>query len=604
MLVKLSLSGIKSRFKDYLVLFSGLVMAAAIFYMFEALATNRSFIKANATFSVAPFVFQFGSVLLAIITLVYILYANSFLLSMRKHDYGLFMMLGAKAGKLGQLIFLETLVIGTLSVVVGLLAGWGLTAVVGHLLIQRLDATAAHFNALYWPAILITVIFFIVLFILMALINQRTLRKTPVLKLLKSTAQPTHVAVKPIRTVVKMIGGFVSLAIGYFVMHQIGVFQLAGIGIALVTIVLGTYLIFSSLFTWLLNRLQRREKFTSRGLNNFILAQLNFRIADYNRMLSMVALLFALALGAITTGMGFQKNIQTYTESAPYDVVLHNPTAETKKAAQKIDTKRSSQYTFKVKKQQVYFVREQFDQAPLYVQKNWRKDQIIPKYQLMSGKEMTMAEAPSWQVSLRDLLLPRDFQKDIKLVDQAEFDQLSGQSHTVKAIVSTDFFANLDAIKKTTQLDQKQNHSPANYAIGSTKYDFYQIMNSVLSGLEFMGFFLGIAFLAMLASCLMFKILSGAASDRVRYRMLDKIGARQRLLRQAIAKEIGVLFILPGIMGIIHVLFGLQMFTVTKLLPEAYHDLWLPFLIFLVLYGLYYVLTVKLYQKIVLTKEP
>lgn len=46
MLVKLSLSGIKSRFKDYLVLFSGLVMAAAIFYMFEALATNRSFIKA------------------------------------------------------------------------------------------------------------------------------------------------------------------------------------------------------------------------------------------------------------------------------------------------------------------------------------------------------------------------------------------------------------------------------------------------------------------------------------------------------------------------------------------------------------------------------
>lgn len=41
MLWKLSLTGIKGRFKDYLVLFSGLIMSSAIFYMFEALATNK-----------------------------------------------------------------------------------------------------------------------------------------------------------------------------------------------------------------------------------------------------------------------------------------------------------------------------------------------------------------------------------------------------------------------------------------------------------------------------------------------------------------------------------------------------------------------------------
>ncbi|MBK5514820.1 hypothetical protein JFT70_07070 [Bacillus sp. TH11] len=46
----------------------------------------------------------------------------------------------------------------------------------------------------------------------------------------------------------------------------------------------------------------------------------------------------------------------------------------------------------------------------------------------------------------------------------------------------------------------------------------------------FMGFFLGIAFLAMMASCLMFKILSGASKDIMRYQMLRKIGVRQELL--------------------------------------------------------------------------
>ena len=43
-----------------------------------------------------------------------------------------------------------------------------------------------------------------------------------------------------------------------------------------------------------------------------------------------------------------------------------------------------------------------------------------------------------------------------------------------------------------------------------------------MSGTMFMGFFLGIAFLAMMASSLMFKILTGASRDVRRYEMLRK----------------------------------------------------------------------------------
>jgi putative ABC transport system permease protein len=119
-------------------------------------------------------------------------------------------------------------------------------------------------------------------------------------------------------------------------------------------------------------------------------------------------------------------------------------------------------------------------------------------------------------------------------------------------------------------------------------------------GFEFMGFFLGIAFLAMLASCLMFKILSGAASDQIRYQMLNKIGTRQSVLRRSIVKEIFVLFILPAIVGVVHVLFGLQMFKL--LMVDPYDQLWLPFTIFGLLYMIYYVITVLLYEHIVLPK--
>ncbi len=48
MLSKLALGGLKNRFRDYAVLFSGLVIASAVFYMFMALATNTSFLKKNS----------------------------------------------------------------------------------------------------------------------------------------------------------------------------------------------------------------------------------------------------------------------------------------------------------------------------------------------------------------------------------------------------------------------------------------------------------------------------------------------------------------------------------------------------------------------------
>ncbi|MFT8386209.1 MAG: FtsX-like permease family protein [Lentilactobacillus hilgardii] len=115
MLLKISLSGVKSRWKDYCVLFSGIIMASAIFYMFEAIALNKKFVSSTTVGQNARAVFILGSVLLIVITLVYVFYANNFLMSMRKHDYGLFMMLGAKRSKISKLISFETLIVGAAS---------------------------------------------------------------------------------------------------------------------------------------------------------------------------------------------------------------------------------------------------------------------------------------------------------------------------------------------------------------------------------------------------------------------------------------------------------------------------------------------------------
>ena len=105
----------------------------------------------------------------------------------------------------------------------------------------------------------------------------------------------------------------------------------------------------------------------------------------------------------------------------------------------------------------------------------------------------------------------------------------------------------------------------------------------------------------MLASTLMFKVLSGANSDKPRYKMLWKIGAQRKLLKASIRSEIGTLFALPAILGIVDVLFGLQFFK--SMLSNPYDKIWIPFTIFLVLYLIYYLITVKLYEGIVLKNK-
>lgn len=145
MLWKLSLTGIKGRLKDYIVLFSGLVMASAIFYMFQSMASNEEFLKNNSTIGVVVIIFHFGTVLLGIITFAYILYANSFLMSMRQKDYAMFMVLGAKGRKIAQMIFIETFFVGIIATIAGALAGIGLTKIVNDLLVQQLNIKITHF---------------------------------------------------------------------------------------------------------------------------------------------------------------------------------------------------------------------------------------------------------------------------------------------------------------------------------------------------------------------------------------------------------------------------------------------------------------------------
>ena len=176
---------------------------------------------------------------------------------MRQHAYAMFMMLGAKSRKIAQLIFIETVAVGLIATVVGSAIGVGLTQIISQVLVKQMDISITKFSPWSTNAAIVTGVFFLVLFAIAALYNAGKLVKTPVLNLLNQDKTPTRFKRNPVLWGIEVVAGLGLLAIGYLSMANLNTLQLLGIGIALVTIVLGSYFVFDAFWC---NRLHYRKE--------------------------------------------------------------------------------------------------------------------------------------------------------------------------------------------------------------------------------------------------------------------------------------------------------------------------------------------------------
>ncbi|MGG0705517.1 FtsX-like permease family protein [Bacillus paramobilis] len=608
MLFKLSMSGLKSKLRDYIVLLVGLIVSISTFYMFQTLASNKTFLESNSSIRDIVSVFKIGSFLLAVITFFYILYANSFLSALRQKEFGMYMMLGAKKHKVTLLMFIETIILGATSLLIGITIGVGLAEGISQLLMKQLEFTGEGYKAFYLPSITITCVFFFALFIVSAIMNSIKLSRISVLQLVHADAQTERVAVKGKMTVVVAFLGILLLGIGYasliYISHANSLIGLGLMAVGLITATLGTYLIFGSLLPVMINKLKSNKKHSEKGLNAFTFAQLNFRINGLTNVLATVAILVALGAGGIACGMAFKNNILKMTDQMRiYDSVIHNPTAEEKKILSGILFQEKLEYHYKVDDRYVYYLKEDVEKNRPFLQgmKIEKVSEEIPIGAFSIKRVQRETNTKQWIQAFRtiqpDYMYP-DY--EMKIVDQNIYDGMKGKESTVFMGKTDDFGSYIKEWKKLDELQIAKYKNVKAEELDS-KYQAYIVSHNFASGLMFMGFFVGVAFLAMMASCLMFKILSGASKDSTRYQMLRKIGVRRELLIQSIYKELLFVFLVPAIVGIVHVLVGMNMFSV--LLADPYFRIWLPIIIFVVIYSIYYLITVQLYKGIVLPKE-
>ncbi|HDR7619465.1 TPA: FtsX-like permease family protein [Bacillus mycoides] len=623
MLFKLSRHSMKKMLKDYMVLLIGLVISISIFYMFQTMAMNSEFTKDNSLISSIRLVFWVGAILLSFITVFYIIYANSFLLTLRRKELGMYMMLGAKKKKVAQLLFIETFGMGIVSIIIGILVGIVLASVAGNFLMNGMEISAkGNYASVFTPAILVTSIFFLILFFITGLMNSfRLLRKTE-LELIREDETQDEVKKSKTRTVIMTVLGVLLVSTGYYFMVNIKMFAELGFIIATIVTTVGTYFIFSSLLPLFVMKIKGNKKRNETGLNSFTYAQLRFRVTSLSRVLGTVAMLIALGAGAMTAGMAFQKNVGIMTDfSRVYDVVIHDPNEQDKAALKEMEIVEESKYKYKVDGEAVYYLRNDLTEKPPLISDHFDTKTLKEPARKRVATPLTepvysALEAP--EVANKLPRMPKDWEdavvreiqithnqfngKPVRIADEEHYKGIQGTEHTVTLAKVDDMKKYkpllLDIDKRQKELIEKTTGAKVELY---TKMTIYQFMNSFMSGTMFMGFFLGIAFLAMMASSLMFKILTGASRDVRRYEMLRKIGVRRSMLTKSIYKEISYLFIFPAIIGISHVLVGLNLFSF--ILVDPFVKVWMPIGIFIVIYFIYYWITVQLYKGMVMPKE-
>lgn len=91
-----------------------------------------------------------------------------------------------------------------------------------------------------------------------------------------------------------------------------------------------------------------------------------------------------------------------------------------------------------------------------------------------------------------------------------------------------------------------------------TKIEIYDSSVGLSATATFIGLYLGIIFLISSAAILALKELSDSSDNKERYMVLRKIGADEKMIYGALFKQIGIFFIFPLLLAMIHSIFGLK----------------------------------------------
>ena len=327
MYFKIALNNVRKSFKDYSIYFLTLTLGVCIFYAFNSIGDQKAFLelgKRQAEYiKVLQGLISGISVFISCVLGGLILYANNFLVKKRKKELGIYMTLGMGKNKISKILTYETALVGIISLVVGLGVGIIVSQGISAFASKLFEVSLSNYKFLLsTDAILKTVLYFGIIFILVMIFNTFVISKYKLIDMLTAAKKNEDIKIKnPILTAIIFFISLGLLGVAYKLVIKVGLDPTNSMFLGSIVLgVLGTLLLFFSLAGFVLYVLQRNKNVYLKGLNIFVLRQMNSKINTNFLSMTVICLMLFLTISTLATGLSFKNALEKGLENTtPFD---------------------------------------------------------------------------------------------------------------------------------------------------------------------------------------------------------------------------------------------------------------------------------------------
>ncbi|MEA0556310.1 ABC transporter permease [Lysinibacillus irui] len=616
-LFSLARKNIQRNLSNYFLYIASMVFSIVIYFTFVTLKYNDDLSALKQSSQQIKGLMSASSVVLLFFIVIFMAYSNSFFMKKRKKEVALYSLLGVRKQKIGLMLFFENLVIGLVSLVLGIVLGFFMSQGLLMILVRLMGYEVVGSLTFSMEALINTTCIFTLLFLFTSLQGYRVIYQFKLIDLFHAEKQGEQI---PRASLVAALLGTALIAFGYytaasdlFTSKIWRFFTILGTPLMVIGVTIaGTYLLFHSVSVFVLTALKKATSWSWKGLNLIGVSQLLYRIRANAKSLSIIAILSATTITAGGGVFGMYYNAEASVRQMlpntfmwkgdavelPQQEILYNESLSVKNL--RVDNEFSFfEYTLLKESDYNRLAKLQGKNQELHVadgstvlldaayDERFSHDFTNEDFKLENGDSFHVDKMYTESV------LNFTSAGTVLVVNDQEFTATNAEEVTIQ-VIGLDNDLKQQTISKDIykQLSSEQQES------FSSVPQSYEDSIATVGALLFVGSFLGLVFLAATGSIIYFKILTEAEEDQAKYAILNKIGVNSKQILKTVAGQVAVIFSAPLIVGIVHSSFALlafsQLFGMNITKPVI---LWM--IAYSAIYFIYYIFTVRSFYKIV-----
>lgn len=595
--------------KSYGLYIGSTIFSIIIFFTFATLKHSGDISGLAEKSKQISGIMSASAFVLIIFVAIFILYSNSFFMRKRKKEVALYSLMGVRKQKIGFLLFFENMVIGIVSLIVGVVLGFFLSQLLLSLLLKLMGLNIEIGLAFSPNAVGETIIVFLIIFLFTSLQGYRVIYRFKLIDLFHASKKGEEL---PKARMISVILGLATLAGAYWLALQdltSEVWRYLGLSMPVVIIaltVLGTYLIFNSVLVYVLHMLKKRKFWAWKGLNLMTASQALYRIRGNAKTLTIIATLSATTItaGGAVFGLYYdtEKNVE---QTTPFSFMWEGQAEAIDdsivKESIRVDTK-----TIRINSEQMereYTVIDHSAFEKLAEALEWDIDSLN-----ITENEVAMIEPfynEQWTEDVKEVSFNNVDHEVVQIYGESIFNLFTVPGTVI--VAHDEAYNDLNAEESTYQAVKTENYKEhldlsQKLEAKSSTVDFSSAVQDYQDSLEgtgvalFVGSFLGLVFLVATGSIIFFKMMTEAEDDKDKYSILYKIGVPVKEIKRTIRYQVGLIFIAPLILGLLHGTVALIAFS-SLFQMELSVPITIWMLAYVFIYIIYYFITIRGFHK-------